>query len=87
MKRATHLSIAAEAKHIYDTLYKAEFEAQHRDRLVAIEPVSKSHFLADEFIDAALAAKRAYPDRPSIVIRIGHETAFDLGNLSHPTAT
>lgn len=74
------MSIATEAKQVYNTLYRADCEAQHLNRFVAIEPISKSHFLGDEFIDAALAAKRAYPDRPSFVIRIGHDAAFHLGS-------
>jgi hypothetical protein len=52
---------------VYESRLKADLEAEHRDRFVAIEPVSESYFLGDQFIDVALAAKKAYPDRKSFV--------------------
>jgi hypothetical protein len=73
------MSIAEQAKHVYESRLKVECEAQHRNRFIAIEPISQAYFLGDAFVDAALAAKRAYPDRESFVIRIGHEAAFHLG--------
>ena len=73
------MSIAEQAKHIYESRLKAQLEAKHRDKFVAIEPISQSFFLGDQFIDAALAAKNAHPDRKSFVIRIGHEAAFHIG--------
>jgi hypothetical protein len=73
------MSIAKNAKEVYEKEFKARLEAEHRDEFVAIEPVSKSFFLGDTFIDAALAAKRAHPDRKSFVIRIGHDAAFHIG--------
>ena len=76
------MSIAEQAKRIYNLRLKAELEAKHRDQLVAIEPVSESFFLGDQFIDAAMAAKNAYPDRKSFVIRVGHEAAFHIGGFA-----
>ena len=73
------MSVADEAKRVYEGELKQRLEAKHRDNYVAIEPVSKSHFLGDTFINAAMAAKAAYPDRKSFVIRIGHEAAFHIG--------
>ena len=76
------MSIAEEAKRVYETRLKAELEAKHRDRFVAIEPVSESFFLGDQFIDAAMAAKKAFPNRKSFVIRVGHEAAFHIGGFA-----
>ena len=73
------MSIAEKAKEVYESEFKARLEAEHRDEFVAIEPVSKSFFIGDTFIDAALAAKEAHPDRTSFVIRIGHDAAFHIG--------
>lgn len=73
------MSIADRAKEIYENDFKPQLEARHRDQFVAIEPVSKSYFLGNTFIAAALAAKRAHPGRKSFVIRIGHEAAFHIG--------
>ena len=76
------MSIAASAKQLYESELKQRLEVEHLDRFVAIEPVSKSYFLGDSFISAAMAAKTAYPDRKSFVIRIGHEAAFHIGASS-----
>ena len=76
------MSIAEQAKRIYEVRLKAELEAKHRDQFVAIEPVSESFFLGDQFINAAMAAKNAYPDRKSFVIRVGHEAAFHIGGFA-----
>ena len=71
--------VAEQAKRVYETRLRAELEAKHRGQFVAIEPVSGSFFLGDRFIDAALAAKTAYPDRKSFVLRVGQEAAFHIG--------
>ena len=73
------MSIAKDAKEYYEAELRASLEAEHRDRFVAIEPASKTYFIADTFIDAALAAKQAHPERTSFVIRIGHAAALHLG--------
>lgn len=72
------MSIAEQAKRIYESRLQPELEAKHRGEFVAIEPISESYFLAPQFIDAAMAAKNAYPDRKSFVLRIGHEAAFHI---------
>ncbi len=73
------MSIAEKAKEFYEERLRVQLEAEHHDEFVAIEPVSKSFYLAETFIDAALAAKHANPDRKSFVIRVGHDAAFHLG--------
>jgi len=75
------MSVAEQAKRVYESRLRAGLEAEHRDRFVAIEPLSESFFLGDQFMDAAMAAKDAYPDRKSFVIRVGHEAAFHIGGL------
>ncbi len=72
------MSIANDAKKVYQTL-KDSLEADHLDDFVAIEPNSKSHFLGKTFIEAAMAAKEAFPNQKSFVIRIGQEAAFHIG--------
>jgi hypothetical protein len=73
------MSIANAAKRIYESELREALEAGHRDEYVAIEPESKSHFLGKTFLEAALAARAAFPERKSFVLRIGHEAAFHLG--------
>jgi len=76
------MSISKDAKQVYEIELKDQLEAKHRDRFVAIEPTSKAYFLGDTFIDAAMAAKNAFPDRRSFVLRIGHDAAFHIGAAS-----
>ena len=76
------ISVAERAKAIYSRRLQAELEAAHADRYVAIEPESGEHFLADSFRGAIAAARAAYPDRISFVIRIGHPAAIHLGGLT-----
>ena len=76
------MSIAEAAKRVYESELKESLEAQHRNEFVAIEPESRSHFVGETFIEAAMAAKKAFPDRKSFVLRIGHEAAFHIGASS-----
>jgi hypothetical protein len=76
------MSIAENAKKVYEADFKSTLEAQHRDEFVAIEPISKAYFLGKNFYDAAIAAKIAYPNRKSFVLRIGHDAAFHLGSAT-----
>ena len=82
------MSIAQIAKEVYEQELRARLEADHRDEYVAIEPLSRSSFVGNTFIAAALAAREAYPDRKSFVIRIGHEAAFHIGAIAllHPSS-
>ncbi len=40
------MSIAEQAKRIYESRLRSNLEAEHRDEFVAIEPVAESFFLA-----------------------------------------
>jgi len=73
------MSIADAAKQVYESELRETLESKHRDEYVAIEPESKSHFLGKTFLQAAMAAKNAFPERKSFVLRIGHEAAFHIG--------
>ena len=73
------MSIAEQAKAVYEAELRQKLEERYGDQYVAIEPVSGALFVEEEFIDAAMAAKTAHPDRKSFVIRIGHDAAFHIG--------
>jgi len=70
------------AKRIYETQLRDSLETDHFDEFVARDPKSGAHFVGKEFIDAALAAKSAFPDCKPFVMRIGHEAAFHIGASS-----
>ncbi len=55
-----------------------KLEVAHLDEFVAIEPTSKSQFLGKTFVEAAMAAKEAIPDRKSFVMRVGRDAAFHI---------
>lgn len=74
--------VAARARTIYAHRLMADLESQHLGRCVAIEPDSGDYFLADSFGDAVRSAREAYPNRICSVIRIGHEAALHLGDLT-----
>ena len=76
------MSVAESAKKVYDEELRVQLEQDHRDEFVAIEPTSRRFFLGKTFLEVALDAKKAYPDRKSFVIRIGHDAAFHIGAFS-----
>jgi hypothetical protein len=60
---------------------RAEREARHHGRFVAIEPESGDHFLADTLDGAVRAARTKHPSRLSHVVRVGCPAALHLGGL------
>ena len=76
------MTTAEKSKQLYENQFKKRLEKEHRDRYVAIESESESYFLGDTFVEAALSAKKAFPDRKAFIIHIGHEAAFHIGASS-----
>ena len=72
------MSVAKAAKAVYEADYRAEMEANHHGKFIAIEPESRRYFLSETFVGAALEAKRQIPDRMSFVVRIGHDAAVHI---------
>lgn len=79
MVTAETRSVAERAKRIYDERLRADLEADHRNRFVAIEPESGDYFLADTLDGAVREARAKYPSRLSHVVRVGHAAALHLG--------
>lgn len=73
------MSIANQAKAVYEADLRERLETENLGDFVAIEPISRKSFVASTFIEAALAAKKACPDKKSFVLRVGHDTAVHLG--------
>lgn len=74
-------AVIERAKHIYAKDLRANLEAEHMGRFVAIEPESGEYFLGDTFDDAVKAARTKFPSRLSHTIRIGHRAAFHIGGM------
>ena len=73
------MSVAEMAQRVYEEDLRSRLEGEHQGDFIAIEPSSRSFFLGSTFLEVALAAKKAFPDRKSFVLRIGHEAAFHIG--------
>jgi len=67
------------AEEVYATKMRAVLEPDHIDEFVAIEPESGDYFLGNTLNEAAAAARRAYPDRLTHVMRVGHKAALHFG--------
>ncbi len=73
------MSVANQAKEVYEADLRQRLEAEHFGEFVAIEPDSRDYFIAITFIDAAMAAKKCHPTKKSFVLRVCHEAAVHLG--------
>lgn len=67
---------------IYRDKLQAALEASHPNKFLAIEPDSGDYFFGDTFSEAIQAARKAYPDRLSYAMRIGHLAALHIGALT-----
>ena len=74
--------IAERAKAIYLERLRATLEIEHPHSFVAIEPDSGAFFIGNSLGDAIDRAQLAYPDRVTHTIRVGHETALEIGRLA-----
>ena len=75
-------SVISRAKEIYERRLRSSLEAKHRDQFVAIEPDSGDFFIGATFDEAVKLARSKYPSKLSHTIRVGHATAFHLGEMS-----
>ena len=53
------------------------------NKFVAIEPDSGEYFVAGSFSLAVAEARKAYPDRLSFVVRVGHKAAIHIGGMAN----
>jgi hypothetical protein len=80
MTSPAHLDeLVRSAERLYETRWQSELELTHPDEFVAVEPVSGEYFLGVTLSEAVGAARDAYPERLSHVLRIGHQTALHFG--------
>jgi hypothetical protein len=68
-----------QAEEIYANRLRSVLEPDHVDDFVAIEPQSGDYFLGKTLSEAAQSARRAYPDRWTHAMRVGHSAALHFG--------
>jgi hypothetical protein len=78
VSQETH-DLIRRAELIYVQRYKATLETTHRDYFAAIEPDSGEYFLGRTLSEASAAARQAYPDRQTYVLRVGHPVTVYIG--------
>jgi len=71
--------IAERAERIYEQRFRATLERTNSGQYVAIEPDSGDHFLGGTLTEAGMAARRAHPEKPSFILRIGQKAAVHIG--------
>ncbi len=79
-------AVIERAKRIYAEQLQTVLESQHRNRFVAIEPVSGEYFLGDSFDEVVKSARAKYPSHLSHTIHIGHRAAFHMGGTRRGSA-
>lgn len=67
------------AEGFYQKNLRAKLEQSQMNQFVAIEPESGDYFLGKTLTEAAQAARKAHPDRPSHLMRVGHVAAVHIG--------
>jgi len=72
--------MAERAQAIYEQRLRPLLENSHHDQFIAIEPDSGDYFLGATHSEAVAAARKAHPERLSLVLRIGHRATFYIGN-------
>jgi hypothetical protein len=66
--------LARRSEQLYASQLRAKLEPEHLHKFVAIEPDSGDYFLGETLSQAIQAVRRAYPDRLSFAMRVGHST-------------
>ncbi len=74
-------AVADKAMEIYVTRLQSQLERTQLNKYVAIEPESGDHFVGDSFSLAVAAARKAYPNRLSFVVRVGYRAAIHIGGM------
>jgi len=72
--------LARQAEWLYEHSLKATLEQSHPEAFVAIEPMSGEYFVGATLSEAIAAARRAYPERVTYAVRVGHRAAVHLGS-------
>jgi hypothetical protein len=70
--------IGQRAKGIYNSKYRAEYEARYYGKFLAIDTETERVFLSDTEDGASLAARNARPGSLPYLFRIGFEAVYRI---------
>jgi hypothetical protein len=73
--------VVRRAKRLYEEKLREQLEATHLHQYLAIEPDSGDYFFGGTLSEAIQAARAAHPNRLAFGLRIGHDTALNIGVL------
>ncbi len=73
--------IVRQAKAFYESELRVTLEATQPNAFVAIEPVSRTYYVGQTLSEAAQKARRAFPERISFGVRVGHKVAIHIGGF------
>ena len=71
--------LVRQATEFYDSELREALEAGHRDEFIAVEPVSRTYYLGHTMVEASRQARTAFPNRRSYLMRVGHQSAMQIG--------
>jgi hypothetical protein len=72
------------ARAVYEQKLKASLERDHLHEFVGIEPDSGDYTLGKTLSEAGWAISDAHPGHPTVVLRVGHSAAVEVGGASYP---
>lgn len=73
--------IEQQATDFYEQELRASLEAAHPHAFVAIEPISRTYYLGETLSEVGRKARKAFPDRLSFAMRVGHAAAIHIGGF------
>lgn len=73
--------IEQQVTEFYEQELRVSLEAAHSHTFVAIEPVSRTYYLGETLSEAGRKARKAFPDRMSFAVRVGHAAAIHIGGF------
>ena len=74
--------IEQQATDYYERELRASLEVAHPHAFVAIEPISRTYYLGKTLSEAGRNARKAFPDRMSFAMRVGHAAAIHIDRKS-----
>lgn len=69
------------ATEFYEHELRSSLETTDLNSFVAIEPISRTHYLGKTLSEVGRKARTAFPNRRSFAMRVGHAAAIHIGGF------